>query len=211
MSEAPPDDHPPAPPVGLPEDAKQALQEARAKLERTTLADRMLEQAGRPIEKGLARLPDRAKRWVEVGTYKSLDVALRIAIRTLSGSEGPGGVGAADPPLKRSGGATRSPRDRLHQAAVAAAGTTGFFGLIALPVELPVTTALMLRSIADIARIRRRGSPASRSSPCGAAATGTHRSGTSGFAPFYRGLCARPRSTSPAAARWISRRRSWCG
>jgi hypothetical protein len=152
MSEAPPDDHPPAPPVGLPEDAKQALQEARAKLERTTLADRMLEQAGRPIEKGLARLPDRAKRWVEVGTYKSLDVALRIAIRTLSGSEGPGGVGAADPPLKRSGGATRSPRDRLHQAAVAAAGTTGFFGLIALPVELPVTTALMLRSIADIAR-----------------------------------------------------------
>jgi hypothetical protein len=31
-------------------------------------------------------------------------------------------------------------------------GVSGFFGLAALPIELPVTTTLMLRSIADIAR-----------------------------------------------------------
>ncbi len=112
----------------------RALQDARAKLERKTLADRMLEQAGRPIERGLARLPDRAKRWVEAGTFKSLDAALRLAIGTLA-----------------SGDVVDS-RDGLHQAAVVAAGASGFFGLLALPIELPVTTALMLRSIADIAR-----------------------------------------------------------
>jgi hypothetical protein len=132
MTEAPPPVHPELPP--LPEDAKRALHAAKARLEQTTLADRMLELVGRPIERGLARLPDRAKRLVETGTYKSLDVALRFAIGTLAEGE------AVDS------------RDGLHQAAVVAAGATGFFGLLALPVELPVTTALMLRSIADIAR-----------------------------------------------------------
>jgi hypothetical protein len=31
-------------------------------------------------------------------------------------------------------------------------GVSGFFGLVALPIELPLTTTLMLRAIADIAR-----------------------------------------------------------
>ncbi len=118
----------------LPEEARRALREARAKLERTTLADRLLAGLGRPLERGLARLPERVRRQIEVGTYRSLEAALRVAVGTLrepTGSES---------------------RDRLHQAAVAATGATGFFGLAALPFELPVTTALMLRSIADIAR-----------------------------------------------------------
>ena len=42
---------------------------------------------------------------------------------------------------------------RLTKAAVAATGATGgAFGLAALPIELPVTTSVMLRSIAEIAR-----------------------------------------------------------
>ncbi|HUB05811.1 MAG TPA: EcsC family protein [Myxococcales bacterium] len=118
----------------LPEEARRALQDARARLERTTLADRLLDGLGRPLERGLARLPDRAKRLVEAGTYKSLETALRLALGTLP-----------EP-------AASDSRDGLHQAAVALTGASGFFGLAALPFELPITTGLMLRSIADIAR-----------------------------------------------------------
>jgi hypothetical protein len=43
-------------------------------------------------------------------------------------------------------------RDRLHKMAVAASGAAGgALGLVALTWELPVSTTLMLRSIADIA------------------------------------------------------------
>src|SRR5262249_18420169 len=41
----------------------------------------------------------------------------------------------------------------LHKALATASGAAGgAFGLVALPVELPVSTVVMLRSIADIAR-----------------------------------------------------------
>lgn len=45
------------------------------------------------------------------------------------------------------------PNNLLHKILVAGTGTAGgFFGLASLAIELPVTTAIMLRSIADIAR-----------------------------------------------------------
>jgi hypothetical protein len=45
------------------------------------------------------------------------------------------------------------PSNLLHKFAVATTGAAGgAFGLFALPVELPVTTTLMFRSICDIAR-----------------------------------------------------------
>lgn len=45
------------------------------------------------------------------------------------------------------------PNNFLHKILVAGTGTAGgFFGLASLAIELPVTTAIMLRSIADIAR-----------------------------------------------------------
>jgi hypothetical protein len=51
------------------------------------------------------------------------------------------------------GEAPRRSSERLHKAAVAASGAVGgLFGLGGLAVELPVTTVVMLRSIADIAR-----------------------------------------------------------
>src|SRR5207248_2064595 len=47
----------------------------------------------------------------------------------------------------------RPPRNRLHLAAVAASGAVGgAFGLATLPLELPLSTTLILRSVADIAR-----------------------------------------------------------
>src|SRR5690606_16527871 len=42
---------------------------------------------------------------------------------------------------------------RLHKAATAATGAVGgFFGMSALALELPVTTTLIMRAIADVAR-----------------------------------------------------------
>jgi hypothetical protein len=47
----------------------------------------------------------------------------------------------------------RTSSDFLHLLFVAASGAAGgAFGLLALPIELPISTAVMLRSIADIAR-----------------------------------------------------------
>jgi len=41
----------------------------------------------------------------------------------------------------------------LHKASATASGAAGgAFGLVTLPIELPVSTIIMLRSIADIAR-----------------------------------------------------------
>lgn len=119
----------------LPEEARRALREARDRLEQKTLADRLLDGLGAPLERGLARLPESAKRFVEAGTWRGLEAALRLALGTL----GEATAGTAS-------------RDRWHQAAVAATGASGFFGFAALPFELPLTTAIMLRSIAEIAR-----------------------------------------------------------
>jgi hypothetical protein len=48
---------------------------------------------------------------------------------------------------------SRASSERLHKAAAATTGAVGgFFGLGGLTMELPVTTVVMLRSIADIAR-----------------------------------------------------------
>ncbi len=49
--------------------------------------------------------------------------------------------------------APEKPSNLLHKFAVATTGAAGgAFGLFALPVELPVTTTLMFRSICDMAR-----------------------------------------------------------
>jgi len=47
----------------------------------------------------------------------------------------------------------RGSRDRLHRMLVAGAGTVaGTFGFVSVLVELPISTCMVLRSIADIAR-----------------------------------------------------------
>jgi len=65
----------------------------------------------------------------------ALATALRVAVATLA-DRGP-----------------RPSSDILHKVFVTATGAAGgAFGLAALPIELPVSTTVMLRSIADIAR-----------------------------------------------------------
>lgn len=121
------------PALGAPELTE--LRRARQLLERGSLAVRLAEIVGRPIEKGLALLPGDARQRVQALAHSALTKALQTALATLTPQ------------------ARKPAAERLHGAATAATGALGgLFGLGGLAVELPVTTVLMFRSIADIAR-----------------------------------------------------------
>ncbi len=111
-----------------------ALMDAVRRLEHVGPALRLANAVGRKVNflKDLA--PQRATKIIDGAAMAAMRVALRTALASLSGK-----------PMRD--------RDRAHKLLVAASGAAGgAFGLASLPVELPVTTTLMLRSIADIAR-----------------------------------------------------------
>ena len=88
-----------------------------------------------PIGKGFEVLPSGWKSRIQTAAHKALATALHVALATVSGEQ--------------NGGSS----DYLHKLAVMMSGAAGgAFGLPALTVELPFTTTVMLRSIADIAR-----------------------------------------------------------
>ena len=111
------------------------LNYARTLLENPSLASRISNILGTPIEKGFGYLPAKWKDLVQTATEKSLKKALSFAIHTLDVKKSP------------------ASSDKTHKLLVMATGAGGgSFGFPALAVELPVTTSIMLRSIADIAR-----------------------------------------------------------
>lgn len=111
------------------------LRAARHALEHPGLAVRIANAIGSPIERTVGRLP---RSWQEgiVGISRdALERAARAAIWTIDGR------------------APRDARDGLHTLAVSLTGAVGgAFGLPALALELPISTTIMLRSIAEIAR-----------------------------------------------------------
>jgi hypothetical protein len=115
--------------------ALDELRRARSLLENPGLAIRIADYVGMPVEALLRRLPDGAQRIIGDGTRRALETSLDVALRTLDG--------------RRGGPAA----DWLHRGVVMATGAAG--GMVGLPgllVELPVSTTVMLRSIADHAR-----------------------------------------------------------
>ncbi|MGF6264593.1 hypothetical protein OKW49_005521 [Paraburkholderia youngii] len=118
-----------------------ALRRAKHQLESPALAMKLASVVGAPIEKLLSRIPAFANEKVSDATQAALRKCLSIALRTLGRRD--------DARLL----APEKPNNLLHKFAVATTGAAGgAFGLLALPVELPVTTTLMFRSICDIAR-----------------------------------------------------------
>lgn len=113
----------------------QALVTAKSMLEHPGLAARIADMFGKPIDEGLKALPSGWNEKAVELARRALMKALEVSIRTL---------GAPEP---------RKSRDRLHRILAVGSGIAGgAAGLAALPVELPISTALMLRSIAEIAR-----------------------------------------------------------
>ncbi|CAD6544483.1 EcsC family protein [Paraburkholderia sabiae] len=118
------------------------LRRAKHELESPALAMKLASIVGSPMEKLISRMPSIASDKVNDATQLALRKCLQIALRTLGRPMGGAPLGVSD-----------RPSNLLHKFAVATTGAAGgAFGLFALPVELPVTTTLMFRSICDIAR-----------------------------------------------------------
>lgn len=129
----------------------QELRAARRALEQPGLAIKLGSAVGAPIEKAIqaamGRLSPEWSRAIGDASRATIEKCLDVAIRTMDPAR-------TDPPW-----------DRLHKVAVMTSGAAGgAFGLSALAVELPVSTTIMLRSIADIARSQGEdlSSPAAR-------------------------------------------------
>ena len=111
------------------------LRHAKSLLEHPSLAARITNVIGIPIEKGFALLPAKWSDVVTHATRAALQKALDLSVTTM---EDHGRLPSSDV---------------LHKIIVTATGAGGgAFGLAALPIELPVSTTVMLRSIADVAR-----------------------------------------------------------
>jgi hypothetical protein len=118
---------------------QQALRTAFLLLERPDFAARLGEVAGRPVRGALKISPILGARLA-----RAVDAALRPALDVAVRSLG------------------RQPGRRFDPFALAGAGgaLSGFFGGAALALELPLTTLLILRAIAEVAR--RHGEDLSR-------------------------------------------------
>jgi len=117
------------------EEDQADIRRAKELLESTGLTIRMANYLGRPIAWGLETLSKRARDAVLSVTRKSMEVTLDAALLTLQ---------------KRT---ELKPRNWPHRLGVMTTGALGgFFGPLALAVELPISTAIMFRSIAAHAR-----------------------------------------------------------
>ncbi|RYG18188.1 MAG: EcsC family protein, partial [Chitinophagaceae bacterium] len=119
----------------LSEQDLKELHIAKNLLENPGVAAKATSFIGLPIESGLALLPKNWNKKIGEITQTALLKASEAAIFTMK-----------DIPGEESS-------NIWHKLGVAVTGGVGgFFGIAALAVELPVSTSIMLRSIADIAR-----------------------------------------------------------
>ncbi|HEX8417937.1 MAG TPA: EcsC family protein [Methylobacterium sp.] len=131
----------------------ETLRRAVAILEHHGLAARLSAAAGAPLDLIGRALPAPVTEAVARSTEAAMRGALRVALATLPAAAQAGTLPAlaAEPPGRFARWFGSS--DRTHQALAALSGAVGgAFGLATLAVELPVSTTLMLRSIAEIAR-----------------------------------------------------------
>jgi EcsC family protein len=112
-----------------------ALKDAIQILENPGLAVQIANAIGKPIEYGLSQLPDNVSRHIGEATSAALRTSLRVAVSTMNSERG------------------IRPSNNIHKAFSTLSGAVGgAFGLPALALELPVSTTIILRSMADIAR-----------------------------------------------------------
>ncbi len=121
--------------IEFPDKDRKDLQFAKNLLENPGIAAKVTNLIGTPIEKGISLLPDNWNKNIVAVTQAALLKASDAAIFTMKNIPG-------------------EPSSNIwHKLGVAiSGGVGGFFGISAIAVELPISTTIMLRSIADIAR-----------------------------------------------------------
>ncbi len=110
------------------------LKAAKQLLENPGVAAKITNVLGTPIEKGFELLPENWRDNVNIATKDALMFSLKSALSTMK---------------------DKNPESYpiWHKiAATISGGVGGAFGLPALAIELPISTTIMLRSIADIGR-----------------------------------------------------------
>jgi len=118
----------------LSNDHLNQLSEAKRLLENPGLAVKLTNLVGKPIEKGFELLPDNWGQRIGVATKDALMFAMNGALLTMDSQ-------------------SSEAYPRWHKVAASLSGAAGgAFGLPALIAELLVSTTIMCRSIADIAR-----------------------------------------------------------
>lgn len=121
-------------PLELAEEDYSSLIESHKHLEHPNLVARLTALAGDPIEHGFKLLPTDAHSKIQKAVDYSMQKTLTAAVSSLK--------------LKK---VSRN-RNRHYQMLSSGVGAVGgYFGLPALLLELPVSTALMMRSISEIA------------------------------------------------------------
>ena len=112
---------------------QRTLTDAVRTLEQPSLPGRLSVLLGRQLDLAEQVIPDSLLKAANTAAGTALRVALRAAIATLP--------------------TAKSASPRFHTALAAISGAAGgAMGLATLPIELPVSTTIILRSIADIAR-----------------------------------------------------------
>ena len=122
-------------PALLTDEELSDLRKARFLLERPSMASRITKTLGKPIDGIFNHLPLGWNKAIHRASGSALSKATRMATWTMMNRKG------------------KSSSEGAHQCAVMiSGGLGGSLGLARLVWELPVSTTLMLRSIADIAR-----------------------------------------------------------
>lgn len=121
-------------PLPLAAEHIEELRYAKRLLENPGMAARLASSLASPIDRAMALMPAQAHKIIKLAVTKSLEAALSAALFTLDERQ-------------------QAPSIRTHRIGAALSGAAGgAFGLAALAIELPISTTIMLRSIADIAR-----------------------------------------------------------
>ena len=129
--------HPELIEANLPDQSLAELKDARRVLEHHGIAERLTELVGTPVTASMKLLPKVAEEAVYAAIQKSLSIALDVAVNTLGDASVKAG----------------KPRLLTHKLLAGISGAAGgALGGATIAAELPMSTLLILRSVADIAR-----------------------------------------------------------
>jgi len=111
-----------------------ALNDAMEALEKSYFLNRIINFLGQKFVSVSQHLPEEMRDMASDLARRAVEAGMAAAMSSVQGEQQPAS-------------------NFLHNAAVAVTGAVGgLFGLAALPIELPASTVIMLRAIADIAR-----------------------------------------------------------